>query len=84
MVKEIYSCKSVTLIIHDKELELWYLGSKYYFEYKGDIVDTLAHGLNSIKNNRYEIHKGLTTIINIMEPAQNKNIKFDGTKYIVV
>lgn len=84
MIKEIYSNKNVTLVIRDDRLELWYLGAKYFFEYKGDIVDTLVDILNTTKENSYRMYKELLGILNIIEPAQNKTIKFDGTTYSAV
>lgn len=83
MVKEIYSNRIVTLIIKEDCVVIKYFGTSYSSEYKGDVIDTLAHLLNSIEENTLNIYAGIKGIINIMEPTPSKTIDFDGSAYIV-
>lgn len=83
MVKEIYSNRSVTLIIKEDCITINYFGTSYSSEYKGDVIDTIAHLLNSLEEKTLNIYAGIKGIINIMEPTPNKTIEFDGTAYIV-
>jgi hypothetical protein len=82
MVNEVYSNRSVTLLIKDDCLVIKYFGTSYSSEYKGDVIDTLAYILNCIEENTLNIYAGIMNILNIMEPTPKKTIKFDGSRYI--
>lgn len=82
MINEVYSNRSITLLIKDDCVVIKYFGTSYSSKYKGDVLDTIASILSGIKENSNNIYKGIMNILNIMEPTPKKTIKFDGSKYV--
>ena len=70
------------LILKDGYVFLKYFGQTYSAKLEEGVVETLAHILNGIKDNAQNIYHDVYAMLNIMEPPQSKQLRFDGLKYV--